>query len=640
MPKNNKNDFSAPNETKSGGKRKNSRQQNNKNADKNAVGNNTKNNAKKNETKKDIKKNESKRSNKRKNDISKPLVEKQKNIPEKSIAVNKKKLSIAFLGGLNEIGKNLTMFRYGDDCILVDCGIAFPDAEMFGVDLVIPDFSYVERNRENILGIFITHGHEDHIGSLPYLLRNVNIPIYATCLTCGLIEGKLSEHHLLNAVNMHVISPGDVIELGNFAVEAIHVNHSIPDALGFAIKTPAGTIVHTGDFKVDTTPIDGGMIDLARLAQLGNEGVLCMMSDSTNAERPGYTASERNVGESLEYLFRKAGKKRIIVASFASNIHRIQQIMDCAVKLGRKVALSGRSLENVVRISTDLGYLNIPDTLIVPIERLKNYTDDQIIIITTGSQGEPMSALSRMAMSDHRRVTVGSNDCIVISATPIPGNEKTVGNIINELMKLGAEVYYERNLELHVSGHASQEELKMIMSLVRPKYFIPVHGEQKHLQKHASLAEAIGIPRENILVADIGSLVELSDEKIAVTGNVPAGRLFVDGSGIGDVGNTVLRDRKRLSQDGIVVVTAVIDSYSGELIAPVDVQTKGFVYVKEAGEIVDCIAEIATAAADSFADAYSMDINALKAKMRDNVSRVIYDRTKRSPVIIPIAITV
>lgn len=553
---------------------------------------------------------------------------------------NKEKLQIAFLGGLNEIGKNLTMFRYGNDCILVDCGIAFPDAEMFGVDLVIPDFSYVERNAENILGIFITHGHEDHIGGLPYLLRNVNIPIYATCLTCGLIEGKLSEHHLLNAISMHVISPGDVITLGDFSVEAIHVNHSIPDALGFAIKTPAGTVVHTGDFKIDTTPIDGGMIDLARLAQLGNEGVLCLMSDSTNAERPGYTASERTVGESLEMLFRKAGKKRIIVASFASNIHRVQQIMDCAVKLNRKVALSGRSLENVVRISKDLGYLNIPDTLIVPIERLKNYTDDQIVIITTGSQGEPMSALSRMAMSDHRRVTVGSNDCIVISATPIPGNEKTVGNIVNELMKLGADVHYERNLEIHVSGHASQDELKMMMSLLRPKYFIPVHGEQKHMRKHAMLAESIGIAHENIVVADIGSLVEVSEERIAVTGSVPAGRLFVDGSGIGDVGNTVLRDRKRLSQDGIVVVTAVLDSYSGELIAPVDVQTKGFVYVKEAGEIVDCIADIATAAADSFADAYSMDINALKAKMRDFVSKTIYEKTKRSPVIIPVVLTV
>lgn len=550
------------------------------------------------------------------------------------------KLSIAFLGGMNEIGKNLTMVKYGNDCILIDCGIAFPDAEMFGVDLVIPDFSYIERNKENILGIFITHGHEDHIGGLPYLLRNVNVPIYATCLTCGLIEGKLSEHHLLNAVSMHVISPGDVIALGDFLIEAIHVNHSIPDALGFAIKTPAGTIVHTGDFKIDTTPIDGGMIDVARLAQLGNEGVLCLLSDSTNAERPGFTASEKNVGESLEMLFRKAGKKRIIVASFASNIHRIQQIMDCAVKLGRKVALSGRSLENVVRISTDLGYLNIPDTLIVPIERLKNYTDEQIIIITTGSQGEPMSALSRMAMSDHRRVTIGANDCVVISATPIPGNEKTVGNIINELMKLGADVFYERNLEIHVSGHASQEELKMMMCLLRPKYFIPVHGEQKHLQKHARLAESIGIPKDNILVADIGMLVELSDDRIAVTGNVPAGRLFVDGSGIGDVGNTVLRDRKRLSQDGIVVVTAVLDAYSGEVIAPIDVQTKGFVYVKESAEIVDGIADIALAAADSFADAYSMDVNALKAKMRDYVSKAIYEKTKRNPVIIPVVLMV
>ncbi len=551
-----------------------------------------------------------------------------------------KKLTVSFLGGINEIGKNMTLFTYGEDMIIVDCGLAFPDAEMFGVDLVIPDFSFVERNKDKILGIFITHGHEDHIGSLPYLLRNVNVPVYATCLTCGLIEGKLSEHHLLNAVSMHVISPGEIVTLGDFSVEAIHVNHSIPDSLAFAIKTPAGTIVHTGDFKVDTTPIDGGMIDVARLAQLGAEGVLCLLSDSTNAERAGYTASERSVGDSLEYLFRKAGKKRIIVATFASNIHRIQQIMDCAVRLGRKVALSGRSLENVVRISTDLGYLNIPETLLVPLERLKNYTDDQIILLTTGSQGEPMSALSRMAMSDHRRVSVGSNDCIVISATPIPGNEKTVGNIINELMKLGADVYYERNLELHVSGHACQEELKMMMSLLKPQYFIPVHGEQKHLRKHASLAESVGIASDHIVIADIGTTVDFTDGIMTIGNSIPAGRVLVDGSGIGDVGNTVLRDRKRLSQDGIIVVTAVLDSYSGELIAPIDIQSKGFVYVKEAGEIVDCIADIATSAADSFADSYSMDINAFKAKLRDNVSRTVYDKTKRSPVIIPVVLTV
>lgn len=636
MPKKNKNEEVIKKGDKKNSYRTDKKDKVNHNNNKSKDGENTKTQKKNNSASKAKGKDKTAVSNKKNNKKKSDVVE---NIVPVTTKVTEK-LSIAFLGGMNEIGKNLTMIRYGNDSILIDCGIAFPDAEMFGVDLVIPDFSYIERNKENILGIFITHGHEDHIGGLPYLLRNVNIPIYATCLTCGLIEGKLSEHHLLNAVNMHVISPGDVITLGDFSVEAIHVNHSIPDALGFAIKTPAGTIVHTGDFKIDTTPIDGGMIDVARLAQLGNEGVLCLLSDSTNAERPGFTASERTVGESLEMLFRKAGKKRIIVASFASNIHRIQQIMDCAVKLGRKVALSGRSLENVVRISTDLGYLNIPETLIVPIERLKNYTDDQIIIITTGSQGEPMSALSRMAMSDHRRVTIGANDCVVISATPIPGNEKTVGNIINELMKLGADVFYERNLEIHVSGHASQEELKMMMCMLRPKYFIPVHGEQKHLQKHARLAESIGIPKENILVADIGMLVEMSDERIAVTGSVPAGRLFVDGSGIGDVGNTVLRDRKRLSQDGIVVVTAVLDTYSGEVIAPIDVQTKGFVYVKESAEIMDGIADIALAAADSFADAYSMDVNALKAKMRDYVSKAIYEKTKRNPVIIPVVLMV
>ena len=635
MPKKSKNDTVHGKDREQSSKATDKNQKNKQSKQYKKTASNNKASAETTEKKRNQKKTQDKKTNKKTKPQEQPPV-----IYDLISHKPSKKLSISFLGGINEIGKNMTLFSYGDDMIIVDCGLAFPDAEMFGVDLVIPDFSYVEKNKDKILGIFITHGHEDHIGSLPYLLSHINVPVYATCLTCGLIEGKLSEHHLLNAVSLHVISPGDVITLGDFAVEAIHVNHSIPDALAFAIKTPAGTIVHTGDFKVDTTPIDGGMIDVARLAQLGAEGVLCLLSDSTNAERTGYTASERNVGDSLEFLFRRAGNKRIIVASFASNIHRIQQIMNCALSMNRKVALSGRSLENVVRISKELGYLNVPDTLIVPLERLKNYTDDQIILLTTGSQGEPMSALSRMAMSDHRRVSVGPNDCIVISATPIPGNEKTVGNIINELMKLGADVYYERNLELHVSGHACQEELKMMMSLLKPQYFIPVHGEQKHLRKHAALAEAVGIASDHIVIADIGMTVDFTDGNMKIGSPVPAGKVLVDGSGIGDVGNTVLRDRKRLSQDGIIVVTAVLDSYSGELIAPIDVQSKGFVYVKEAGEIVDCIADIATAAADSFADSYAMDINAFKAKLRDNVSRTVYEKTKRSPVIIPVVMMV
>ena len=551
-----------------------------------------------------------------------------------------KPIKVSFLGGLNEVGKNMTLFEYGEDMFLVDCGLAFPDQDMLGVDLVLPDFTYVERNADRIRGIVITHGHEDHIGGLPYLLKVLNVPVYGTKLTIGLIQGKLREHGLLNSASLNVIKPGDVITLGGFTVEAIHVNHSIPDALGLAIRCEGGTIVHTGDFKIDTTPIDGGMMDLGRLAEIGQEGVLCLMSDSTNAERPGFTESERKVGESFETLFRKAGNNRIIVATFSSNIHRVQQIMNVAASLGRKVALVGRSLENVVSISAELGYLNIPEGIVIDINMINRYPADKLVIITTGSQGEPMSALTRMAFSDPRKVEIHPNDYVIISATPIPGNEKTVSRVVNELMKLGADVVYEKMYEVHVSGHACQEELKMIMGIVKPKYFIPVHGELKHLRKHAGLALSMGIPKENILIADNGRVAEISKKALRCTSTVPAGRVFVDGYGVGDVGSVVLRDRKHLAQDGLVIVAVCIDRESGMIVSGPDVVTRGFVYVKESEELINAAREVAVEAIEAQTDGGYFDWNSIKASLRDEISHLMYERTKRSPMILPVIMEV
>ena len=551
-----------------------------------------------------------------------------------------KPIKVSFLGGLNEVGKNMTLFEYGEDMFLVDCGLAFPDQDMLGVDLVLPDFTYVERNADRIRGIVITHGHEDHIGGLPYLLKVLNVPVYGTKLTIGLIQGKLREHGLLNSASLNVIKPGDVITLGGFTVEAIHVNHSIPDALGLAIRCEGGTIVHTGDFKIDTAPIDGGMMDLGRLAEIGQEGVLCLMSDSTNAERPGFTESERKVGESFETLFRKAGNNRIIVATFSSNIHRVQQIMNVAASLGRKVALVGRSLENVVSISAELGYLNIPEGIVIDINMINRYPADKLVIITTGSQGEPMSALTRMAFSDHRKVEIHPNDYVIISATPIPGNEKTVSRVVNELMKLGADVVYEKMYEVHVSGHACQEELKMIMGIVKPKYFIPVHGELKHLRKHAGLALSMGIPKENILIADNGRVAEISKKALRCTSTVPAGRVFVDGYGVGDVGSVVLRDRKHLAQDGLVIVAVCIDRESGMIVSGPDVVTRGFVYVKESEELINAAREVAVEAIEAQTDGGYFDWNSIKASLRDEISHLMYERTKRSPMILPVIMEV
>ncbi|MBO5361289.1 MAG: ribonuclease J [Clostridia bacterium] len=562
---------------------------------------------------------------------------KQKQQPKK---VEKKPVRIAFLGGLNEVGKNMTLYEYGESMMLVDCGLAFPDSDLPGVDLVLPDFSYVEKNIDKVKGIVVTHGHEDHIGGLAYLLKSVNIPIYSTKLTIGLIQGKLKEHNLLSSAKLNVVKPGDRIKLGEFEVELIHVNHSIPDAVALAVRCDGGTVVQMGDFKIDTTPIDGDPIDLARLAQIGSEGVMCLMSDSTNAERPGYTESESKVGESFDRLFRSAGNRRIIVATFASNIHRVQQIINSAASLGRKVALSGRSLENVVAVAKELGYIDVPDGLIVSLDTLKRYPEDKMVIITTGSQGEPMSALSRMAFSDHRKVEVGPLDYIIISATPIPGNEKTVGKVVNELMKLGAEVIYEKMYDVHVSGHACQEELKMIMSLVKPQYFIPVHGEQKHLQKHRILAESMGIDRKNIIIADNGILVEMTDGGIRVAGSVPAGKVYVDGSGVGDVGNIVLRDRKHLSQDGIIIITASVEADTGYIVSGPEIITRGFVYVKESEELIEQAKRIAYDTLDERLGRNPSDLVAAKTRVRDDISRFVFDKTKRSPMIVPIIMEV
>ncbi len=557
----------------------------------------------------------------------------QKNKASKKPDVN---VRIAFLGGLNEVGKNMTLYECENDMILVDCGLAFPEPDMLGVDLVIPDFTYVEQNVDKIKGIFITHGHEDHIGGLAYLLQRVNIPVYGTKLTIGLIEGKLQEHKILDKVKLNVIEPKDKVTLGCFEVEAIHVNHSIPDALALAINSPAGLILQTGDFKIDTTPIDGEVIDLARIAKLGEKGVLALLSDSTNAQRPGYTASERTVGESFARLFQKADGKRLIVATFASNIHRVQQIIDVAASVGRKVALSGRSLENVVETASRLGYLNIPEGILINIDSVSRYPHDKLVIITTGSQGEPMSALYRMAFSEHRRVEIGTGDYVIISATPIPGNEKTVGKVVDELLKRGAEVVYEKMYEVHVSGHACQEELRLIMSLAKPKFFIPVHGEQKHLRSHAAIAESMGIAPGNIYIGDNGKQIELSKRKMSVVEDVPAGKIFVDGYGVGDVGSAVIRERKRLAEDGLMIISAVIEKDTGMLVAGPDIVSRGFVYVRDSEELIAEAKLVAQIVVDECVHEGRIEWNSIRNRMRDDISRLLYDRTKRSPMVIPI----
>ena len=545
------------------------------------------------------------------------------------------------LGGLNEIGKNMAVLEYGDDAILIDCGMSFPDEDLLGVDVVLPDFSYAVKIKDKIRGIFITHGHEDHIGALPYLLKQMDIPVYAGRLTVALIDSKLKEHGLSGKVRLHVVESGGIIHVGSqLTVEFINVNHSIPDAMALAIKTPHGYIVHTGDFKVDFTPVMGPIIDLPRFGELGREGVLALLADSTNAERAGYTPSERLVGDTFTNLFRKAENKRIIVATFSSNLPRIQQIMVASARDGRKVAVSGRSMINFVSIAQELGYLHIPEGLLIDIDAINHYPKDKVTLITTGSQGEPMSALSRMAFSDHRKVEVGPDDYIIISATPIPGNEKTVSKVVNELMRRGCVVVYEKMYDVHVSGHACQEELKIIHSLTRPKFFIPVHGEQKHLYKHAALAHSLGMPEKNVLITDIGKTIELTADKMEVVGSVPAGRVLVDGLGVGDVGSIVLRDRRHLAEDGLIVVVVTVDSVSGELLSGPDIVTRGFVYVRESEMLID---EIRDTARRAFEDARRMprcDWSTMKTRVRDELSRMLFQKTKRSPMILPIIMEV
>lgn len=540
------------------------------------------------------------------------------------------------LGGLNEIGKNMTVFECANDMFILDCGLAFPDADMPGVDIVIPDFTYVERNRDKIRGVVITHGHEDHIGGLAYFLKKINVPVYATRLTIGLIEGKLREQGLYGKVTLNVVEPKKTVKMGCMAVEFIKVNHSIPDSVGMAIHTPAGIIVHTGDFKVDYSPIDGEIIDLARFGELGSRGVLALMADSTNAERPGYTHSERTVGESFDKLFKKGEGKRIIIATFSSNIHRVQQIINCAVRYDRKVAVFGRSMVNVINTAIELGYLKAPDGLIIDIETMNRYDSERIVLITTGSQGEPMSALTRMAMNDHKKVNITPMDFIIISATPIPGNEKFVTRVVNELMKSGAEVVYEAMYEVHVSGHACQEELKLMLALTKPKFFIPVHGEYKHLKKHAGLALQMGIPESNVIIAEIGNVIETDGSKMSIVSQVPAGRILVDGLGVGDVGSIVLRDRKHLAQDGLIIIVIGIEKSSNEIVAGPDIISRGFVYVRESEELIVEAKLILASTLKACSAAELREWNTLKGKMRDALSDYIYQKTKRSPMILPI----
>ena len=548
-------------------------------------------------------------------------------------------VKITFLGGLNEIGKNLTMVEYGDDALLIDCGMSFPDENMPGVDIVIPDYTWIEKNKDHIRGILITHGHEDHIGGLPYLLKSVNLPIYASKLTLALIQYKLEEHGLTKSAKLHEVKAGAVIQLGKLSVEFIRVNHSIPDSLALAIKTPLGYIVHTGDFKIDCTPISGEMIDLTRFGELGREGVLALMADSTNAERPGFTPSERTVGATFATLFPRAEGKRLIIATFSSNLHRIQQIMDVAEKDGRKVAISGRSMLNYVSIATELGYLHCPKGLMIDIDEIDRYPKNKIALITTGSQGEPMSALTRMAFSDHRKVEVGPDDYIIISANPIPGNEKTVGRVVDELLKRGCEVVYERMYDVHVSGHACREELKIIQGLTKPRFFIPVHGEQKHLQKHAELAYSMGMDRDHVLIADIGMVVALTADKMAVVDNVPAGRVLVDGLGVGDVGSIVLRDRRHLAEDGLIVVVAAIDRIGGQVLSGPDIVSRGFVYVRESEQLIEEAKEVAYKELVACC-ADRADWATMKTRVRDELSHMVFQRTKRTPMILPIILNV
>ena len=551
----------------------------------------------------------------------------------------KSPLKIIPLGGLLEIGKNITVFEYENEIVVVDCGLAFPEDDMLGIDLVIPDITYLERNKEKIKGLVITHGHEDHIGSIPYLLKQINIPIYATRLTAGLIKNKLEEHGLVRSTKLNIINQGETIYFGKINVEFIRSCHSIPDAVALAIHTPVGTILHTGDFKIDYTPIDDERMDFGRLAELGNKGVLALMSDSTNAERRGYTMSESTVGDVFEKLFLNC-KKRIVVATFASNVHRVQQIVNSAVKYGRKIAVCGRSMINMITTAVELGYIQVPNNVFIDIDMIRNYTDEQLVIITTGSQGETMSALTRMATGEHKKVTITSNDLVIISASPIPGNEKLVSKVIDDLMKIGAEVVYSTLEDVHVSGHACQEEQKLMLALVRPKYFIPVHGEYRQLIAHIETAKKMGIEPENTFILTNGRILEMNENEAKLTGSVPSGKILVDGLGVGDVGNIVLRDRQHLSQDGLIVIVLTMDGATGEVVAGPDVISRGFVYVRESENLMDSVKMVIRDEIAKCEEKHIKEWSVIKSNLKDNLRDYIYQKTKRNPMILPIIMEV
>lgn len=544
------------------------------------------------------------------------------------------KLNIIPLGGLGEIGKNITVFKYADDIIIVDAGLAFPEDDMLGIDLVIPDITYLMENHDKIRGVFLTHGHEDHIGALPYILKKLDVPVYGTALTLGILQGRLKQNGV-SSNQLKMIQPGDVIRAGAFKLEFIRINHSIPDAISIAIHTPIGIVVHTGDFKFDQTPVDGQVTQFSKLAELGDKGVLMLLADSTNVERPGYTLSESIVGKTFDDEFRYA-KNRIIVATFSSNVHRIQQVVEAAAKYNRKVAVIGRSMVNVVNIATELGYLTIPEGTLIDVYETNNYPLSQVVIMTTGSQGEPMSALTRMAMSDHKQVGIIPGDTVIISATPIPGNEKGVSRTIDHLFRLGAEVIYEKSAGIHVSGHASQEEIKLMHNLVRPKFFMPVHGEYRMLVKHAKLAQSLGMPKENMVIGENGSVIEITPETICINGKVTAGKVLVDGLGVGDVGNIVLRDRRQLSQDGILIVVVTIDKQDCSVVAGPDIVSRGFVYVREADDLMDNAKEKVQIALNKCQANGVSEWSAIKSAVRDSLSRYLYEKTRRRPMILPV----
>lgn len=553
----------------------------------------------------------------------------------------KGKIRIIPLGGLNEIGKNLTVVEYADDIIVIDCGLGFPDEDMLGIDLVIPDITYLEANKDKIRGIVLTHGHEDHIGAIPYVLRQINPPIYGTKLTLGIIENKLQEHHLPNTPNLNCVSAGETIRLGAFTVEFIHVNHSIADACCLAIGTPLGTLIHTGDFKLDITPIDGDMMNITRLGELGKKGVLLLMCESTNAERPGFTPSEKEVGKSLEFIFTQNPDKRLVIATFSSNVHRVQQIIDISASHGRKVAVTGRSMLNILGAAIELGYMNVPDGVLVDINEIKRFKPEELTLITTGSQGEPMSALYRMAFADHSQITLGHNDLVVLSSSAIPGNEKLVGRIINELSKNGVSVLHDALVPVHASGHACREELKLMQALTRPKYFMPVHGEYRHLAANRELAREMGIEDRNIFISDIGKVLEIDRKGAKFAGTVASGKVLVDGYGVGDVGNIVLRDRRHLAQDGLIVVVASVDADARLLLSGPDVVSRGFVYVRESEELMDEVRQIAAQAINRCLTKDELvDRIELKTCVKDDLSKYLYAKTKRKPMVLPVIMNV